>query len=142
MREISPYLLAIVVAWVVSQLLKVAIKFVKSGSFKKNLLYASGDMPSSHSASVVALATVVYYFDGVDSAVFGLSVLFAAIVMYDAIMVRWSSGEQGEALKSLIKEQKSSVRLGRVAKGHTVTEVIAGILVGLLVGILVHFVAK
>jgi acid phosphatase family membrane protein YuiD len=72
----------------------------------------------------------------------GLSVLFAAIVMYDAVMVRRSSGEQGVAIKSLIKEQKSNIKLGRIAKGHTPIEVLAGAILGLFMGILVFFVTK
>ena len=142
MKIFSPYLVSIIAAWVVAQLLKVVIKLVTSGKLKADLLYSSGGMPSSHSASVVALATVIYCVEGGDSAIFGLSVLFAAIVMYDAVMVRRSSGEQGVAIKSLIKEQKSNMKLGRIAKGHTPIEVLAGAILGLFMGILVFFVTK
>ena len=142
MKIFSPYLVSIIAAWVVAQLLKVVIKLVTSGKLKADLLYSSGGMPSSHSASVVALATVIYCVEGGDSAIFGLSVLFAAIVMYDAVMVRRSSGEQGVAIKSLIKEQKSNMKLGRIAKGNTPIEVLAGAILGLFMGILVFFVTK
>ncbi len=93
-------------------------------------------MPSAHSASVVALLTMIGGLNGVDSAIFAVAALFAAIVMYDSVMVRRSSGEQGESLKALLKEQKSRVRIPRVAKGHTPLEVAVGALFGLVVGLI------
>ncbi len=53
------------------------------------------------------------------------------------MMVRRSSGEQGESLTALIKEQKSKVRLPRVARGHTPPEVFVGALLGVLIGTVV-----
>ena len=99
-------------------------------------------MPSAHSATVVALLTVTGARDGLNSGVFGLAALFAAVVMYDAVMVRRSSGEQGVAIKALIKEQKSNVPFPRVAKGHTPSEVLVGALLGLLIGLVVFFATR
>jgi hypothetical protein len=62
--------------------------------------------------------------------------------MYDAIMVRRSSGEQGAAIHQLIKEQKSSVPLPRAAKGHTPVEVAVGALLGLIIGVVVFLATK
>ena len=98
----------------------------------------SGGMPSSHSASVCAMATIIGLREGVGSAIFGFAVLFALIVMYDALKVRRSSGEQGAALVQLIKEQKSKIGLPRVAKGHTPLEVALGGLLGVAVGLAVY----
>lgn len=97
-------------------------------------------MPSAHSATVMAVLIVIGFKDGFGSAVFGLALLFASVVMYDAMMVRRSSGEQGLALTALIKEQKSKVRLPRVAKGHTPFEVLGGAVVGVLIGIVVAYI--
>lgn len=97
-------------------------------------------MPSAHSATAVAVLTVIGLSDGVGSGLFGLALVFASVVVYDAMMVRRSSGEQGESLTALIKEQKSKVRLPRVARGHTPLEVAVGALLGLAVGIATYFV--
>jgi len=94
-------------------------------------------MPSAHSATVVAVTTIIGVVDGVGSGLFGLAVVFSSVVLYDAMMVRRSSGEQGVAITALIKERKSSVRLPRVAKGHTPLEVVVGSIVGLVVGLVV-----
>lgn len=133
---LSPYIIAIAAAWVVAQGAKYVTATVKSGDMR-NLrhLYLSGNMPSAHSASVVALMVAIGGIEGVESAIFAVAALFAAIVMYDAVMVRRSSGEQGESLRALLKEQKSQVRLPRAAKGHTPLEVSVGALLGLVVGI-------
>jgi hypothetical protein len=99
-------------------------------------------MPSSHSASAVALVTLIGLKDGFESAIFGLGALFALIVMYDAVKVRRSSGEQGEAIHSLIKEQKSGIKPPRAAKGHTPFEVVVGASLGLTIGIVVFLATK
>ena len=141
--DFSPYLLAIVLAWATAQSSKFFLKSIRnSGPINYRQLYSSGNMPSSHSASVIALMSVIGLRGGIDSAVFGLITLFAAIVMYDAFMVRRSTGEQGEAIQALIKEQKSKVRLPRAAKGHEPLEVAVGALIGLVVGLGVFLITK
>lgn len=140
--EISLYLIAGGLGWLVAQGLKYIIYGVKNRGFSARELYLSGGMPSAHSATTVAILVAIGALDGVDSAIFGLATLLTAIVMYDAVMVRRSSGEQGVALTALMKEQKSKVRLPRVAKGHTPTEVAIGGLVGLLVGFVILLISN
>lgn len=140
---ISPYILAIAASWIVAQGLKYAFIAIRHGEVKHfRQLYLSGNMPSAHSASTIALTTVIGLRDHIDSGIFAVSLLFAAIVMYDAVMVRRSSGEQGEALQKLIKEQKSKIPLPRAAKGHTPIEVVCGALLGLAIGIIVFLATK
>lgn len=136
----TPYLIAIAAGWVIAQGAKYIVVVVRTRSFKDlRQLYVSGNMPSAHSATAVSLLSVIALKDGVGSGLFGLAALFAAIVMYDAVMVRRSVGEQGEAIQALIKEQKSKVALPRAARGHTPLEVVGGALVGLVVGSVVFF---
>lgn len=137
MLEISPYIMAAGLGWVIAQTAKYIIYSLKLGRpAHYRQLYKSGRMPSAHSASTVALLAVVAGIDGVQSAMFGVTAMLAAIVLYDAMMVRRSSGEQGAALTELIKEQKSKVALPRVARGHTPAEVFFGALIGLVVGLI------
>jgi acid phosphatase family membrane protein YuiD len=122
----------------VAQGAKYIIKVIKTGDMQQlRQLYLSGNMPSAHATSVVALLVVVGLIDGVTSGLFAVAALFAAIVMYDAVMVRRSSGEQGRALQLLIKESKSTIQLPRAAKGHTPIEVLAGGVLGAIIGIVV-----
>ena len=143
MMELSPYLVAVILGWIVAQGLKYAFIAVRHRRFSHlRQLYLSGNMPSAHSASVSALTTIIALRDGITGGLFALSLLFAAIVMYDAMMVRRSSGEQGLAIQQLIKEQKSKVSLPRAAKGHTPLEVVCGGLLGLVIGIVVYIATK
>lgn len=140
MEFLSPYIIAGALGWIVSQLAKYVIASVKHGGLASyRQLYLSGHMPSAHSATVVAVLVTIGYFDGIQSGLFGLAVVFTSVVIYDAMMVRRSSGEQGVALTALLKEQKSKVSLPRVAMGHTPTEVAVGSLIGAAVGVLVCY---
>ncbi len=140
---ISPYLIAIALGWIVAQGLKyvfVVIRTGKAGNLRQ--LYLSGNMPSAHTATVVALATTVGLYEGFDSAVFAVAALLAGIVMYDAIMVRRSSGEQGVAIQELIKLGHAKIKLPRAAKGHNPSEVLVGMLLGIIIGLVVFFATK
>ncbi len=90
----------------------------------------------------MALTTLIGFKDGMGSGLFGLAALFASVVMYDAMMVRRSSGEQGMAIQELIKSLKSNVALPRSAKGHTPLEVVAGAMIGVAIGAVVFIATK
>lgn len=142
MLELSPYLIAIFIAWVAAQGSKYLIEAVRTKSLSSfRQLYLSGNMPSSHSAASVALATIIGFRTGVGSAIFAIAALFAAIVMYDAVMVRRSSGEQGAAIRELIREHKSKIRLPRAAKGHEPLEVAVGATLGFVVGLAIFLIS-
>lgn len=139
----SPYLIAILAGWLAAQGLKYVIKVAQTRSLNHfRQLYSSGSMPSAHSTIVVAIVVIAGLSDGVNSAVFGIAALLALIVMYDAVMVRRSSGEQGLALRALILEQNSTIPLPRAAQGHTPVEVLAGLVLGMIVGVVVFLATR
>jgi acid phosphatase family membrane protein YuiD len=139
----SPYIIAIAAAWIIAQGAKYVILVVKHRSFNHvRQLYSSGKMPSAHTATVIAVTTLIGCREGFGSAIYGLAVLVSAIVMYDAVMVRRSSGEQGTAIQELIREQHSKVALPRAAKGHTPMEVLVGALLGALIGFVVFLATR
>lgn len=136
--RLSPYIITLVAAWLISHTIKFFINLSNNEHYSlKTNLSISGGMPSGHSATTVAMATIIGLRDGLGSGIFGLAVLFACIVMYDAFKVRRSSGEQGLAIQQLIKESKSQVNLPRAAKGHTPLEVFVGAILGVVVGVVV-----
>jgi acid phosphatase family membrane protein YuiD len=137
--QISPYLITIFFAWFLAHIIKFVISSInKEKRSIRAHLFISGGMPSAHSAAVTAMVVIIGLKDGIGSGLFGLALLFAVIVMYDAVKVRRSSGEQGAAINKLIKETKSKIQLPRVAKGHTPTEVALGALLGAVIGIVVY----
>lgn len=142
MEIVSPYITAGLAGWVISQLGKYVVASIKSRKMASmRQLYLSGNMPSAHSATVIAVLVVIGLKDGIESGLFGLALVFASVVLYDAVMVRRSSGEQGIAITALIKEGKSAVPLPRVAMGHTPLEVAVGSLIGFIVGVSVFYLS-
>lgn len=137
------YLLVAASAWLLAQSTKRALNLLGYNKrvFRdgESALFLSGGMPSGHSATVVALSMSIGLMEGFDTTVFAISGIFAVIVMYDAMKVRYSSGVQGDTINSLIKEQKSRIAKVRVAHGHTPLEVVAGALVGAVVASVVFF---
>ncbi|KAG0465434.1 hypothetical protein HPP92_019598 [Vanilla planifolia] len=59
-------------------------------------------MPSTHSAGVAAAATSLGLERGFSDSIFGVSVIFAALVMYDAQGVRREVGYHAKILNELI----------------------------------------
>ncbi len=142
MEILSPYIIAGVAGWVISQLSKYVVASFKVGKLASvRQLYLSGHMPSAHSATVIAVLVVIGLKDGIGSGLFGLALVFSSVVLYDAMMVRRSSGEQGVAITGLIKETGSKVPLPRVAIGHTPLEVAVGSLLGFVVGVATYFIS-
>jgi len=141
-NETPIYLIAIFVAWLGAHAAKYLVSYF--GKEKRNFssMFASGGMPSSHSATVMSLATVIGLKDGFYSGFFGIAALFALIVMYDATKVRFSSGEQGLAIHEIIKEQNSNIKLPKISKGHTLLEVVIGAFLGVVIGMIVFLATK
>lgn len=100
----------------------------------------SGRMPSGHTATMVALATVVAVRDGLESGLFAVTAVIALITAYDSMMSRRSAGEQGLALTKLLQKSPfSKDPLPYVALGHKPLEVLAGGVLGVFVGLVVAF---
>jgi len=140
---ITPYLYVPIIAWLIAQIIKTAIEVIK-GDADIKYLYASGGMPSAHSAVVVSLAGYTFYHQGANSPLFGVTAIIAGIVMYDSFGVRRSSGEQAKTLNKLIGEMARNGNLRkpddfaklREVLGHQPLEVIVGAMLGALVATL------
>ena len=123
--------------WIVAQILKVFTGIFKLRKFSITaLLFGNGGMPSSHSASVTALAIACGFSYGFDSGFFAVAVMFAIIVMGDAAGVRRETGEQSKILNRITKDllsPSSPAEFDRTLKelvGHTPLQVFVGFLVG------------
>ena len=133
------YLLAPFFGWLIAQIVKIVINRTtkKEGGFSK--YFSSGEMPSAHTATVMALLTVLFITEGF-SPLFAVAATFGAVTVYDALVARRSIGEQGVALVKLLgKSPFSKDPLPRVALGHRPLEVIVGGGIGIAVGLTVAF---
>ena len=98
-------------------------------------------MPSSHSAVVTVLATMVGKEYGLDSPMFAMAAIFAFIVMYDAAGVRRAAGKQAALLNKIVETPglsnvEVSERLVEVL-GHTPVQVIVGATIGVIAGLII-----
>lgn len=83
-------------AWAVAQSMKIILNFFVERKWDFRIIFASGGMPSSHSALCTALTTSVAICHGVADSLFPVCLGFSLIVMYDAIGVRRHAGMQAE----------------------------------------------
>lgn len=108
--------------------------------FRAERLVGSGGMPSCHSATVCALATSAGVVCGTDSPIFGVAVMMAIVVMYDAMGVRRETGRQAVAINHLFERLKemgsgfstmfSQERLKEFV-GHSPIQVLVGAILGI-----------
>jgi len=123
------------IAWAVAQILKVTIELIWRRKLNLRLLTSAGGMPSSHSASVCALATAIAIHDSTSSSLFAISLLLAIVVMYDAAGVRRAASIQARILNQIIDELFQGHPIGetrlRELLGHTPVEVAAGAALGI-----------
>ncbi len=141
----NPYLVVPLATWAVAQVAKFAIAAIR-GRIDFRYLYASGGMPSVHSAVVSSLAMTAFLVDGFGSHLFGLVAIFAMVVMYDSFGVRRSAGEQAVALNQLIENLEHSrfkfdgpAPKLREILGHQPREVMAGAVTGIVLGALFNY---
>ena len=128
-------LVIFVAAWVITQGAKYMLELRNHKNVKlRRVVSESGGMPSSHSAVVIAVATFIGVKEGVHSSIFGLAFVFAMVVIYDSMKVRFSNGKQGEAINNIIEKGKLDVSKVRIVKGHTPLEVAVGSTIGFLLG--------
>ncbi len=101
----------------------------------------TGGMPSSHSAAVAALTTTVGLEEGPLSSLFGVTLFFSLIVMYDAAGLRRAAGRQATLLNQIVAEHENrALREKRLFEllGHTPLEVLVGALLGVGSALLLH----
>jgi acid phosphatase family membrane protein YuiD len=133
------YLLPPFVAWAIAQVLKVVVTSVRRRHLDLRVLADQGGMPSSHSAIVAALTTVVGRLNGVTSDVFAIALIFSIVVMYDAQGVRRAAGLQAAVLNRLVADLMAhrAIQETRLREliGHTPVEVLVGAALGIAVGL-------
>jgi uncharacterized protein len=129
-----------VIIWFMVQSFKVIFELVKNKKLNIRRIWGSGGMPSSHTALVCSLATVVAIREGVASSSFAISVVLAAVVMYDAAGVRRAAGKQARVLNQIIENEGDINVQEKLIEllGHTPKEVFVGAIVGVFVSILLY----
>lgn len=141
----SNYLLmSAVVAWLVAQIIKIF-----TGVYRDRhvnilvLLFSTGGMPSSHSASVLGLTTAAAFQEGYDSPIFAVCAVLSIVVIIDAMGVRYETGKQSKMLNKIVKEiftdNENAETHFKEFIGHTPLQVFVGAFLGIAVGVIMFF---
>lgn len=132
-----------VAAWVIAQILKTIIYAIINRKIHVRRLVGDGGMPSSHSATVTAIATTSALCFGFGSFEFGVTVILAFIVMHDAMGVRKETGKHAMILNDMIelfetmgKDLSPEDKLKEFV-GHSPLQVVAGAALGLAVAFII-----
>ena len=126
--------------WFGIQLFKLIYDLVTTKKFNFKRIMGAGGMPSSHSAVVAGITTLIGKYEGVDTPLFALSLTVAFVVMYDACGVRRAAGKQAKLLNKIVQTPgltniEVTEKLQEVL-GHTPVQVFVGALIGLIVGLI------
>ena len=127
--------------WFGIQLFKLIYDLCTTKKFNFKRIMGAGGMPSSHSAVVAGIATLIGKYEGVGTPIFALALIVAFVVMYDACGIRRAAGKQAVLLNKLIETpgltgMQVSERLVEVL-GHTPVQVFVGALIGVFAGLIV-----
>jgi acid phosphatase family membrane protein YuiD len=129
-------------SWILAQILKVLVILFNRRKrplreLVEIMIWRTGGMPSSHTATVASMTVAVAIQEGLDSTFFAISFFFALVVMRDAMGVRCSSGLQAKALNLLGKKTGERLEFEyhpvKEIHGHTPLELIVGALLGIFI---------
>jgi acid phosphatase family membrane protein YuiD len=130
--------------WLLAQILKIPIGFLRTHRWNWALFFGAGGMPSSHSSLITSTAAAVGLYYGFDSPVFGVATAIAMIVVYDATGIRRQAGMQAQKINILVEELLKGHPISdkhlREVLGHTPLEAAGGVLLGLAVALGLWFV--
>ena len=113
------------IAIVIAEILKLVITSFQERRIRWRDFARPGGMPSGHSTLAASIVMIVFMKKGIHSLEFAISAVFAFLVVYDSIKVRYEAGKHAAVLNYLLGEKKLEERLG-----HTFLEMLAGIFLG------------
>lgn len=136
----NKYVYVPIILWVCIQTYKVLYDLYKTKKLNFKRIIGAGGMPSSHSAVVISMACLIGKYQGVDTPIFGLSLMVACVVMYDACGVRRAAGKQAKVLNEIVNTPGlTNVQVQeklQEALGHTPVQVFVGALIGIIAGLI------
>ena len=115
----NKYIVIPLLLWFCIQIFKVIYDLITTKKFNFKRIMGAGGMPSSHSAVVVGLATLIGKYEGINTPIFAIALIFSFVVMYDAAGVRRAVSEK------LVE-----------VLGHTPIQVVVGAAIGVIVGLI------
>lgn len=142
----NPVGISTMLGWILGQLIKMPVEYLRHKRWDWTLLLSAGGMPSSHSALMTAVTTSIGLNAGWGSPVFALALAITGIVVYDATGVRRQAGFHAERINQIAREllklkklEENDASYLREIIGHTPGEAAAGVLFGALIALAVQW---
>lgn len=131
--------IAATLGYFLASVAKIIIMFFKGEKVRLLLAFSTGGMPSSHSATVTALATSIFMHEGFSTS-FVIAFFFACVVIADAFGVRMETGKQAHVINQMMKKDRIKAHKFNELVGHTPKQVLVGAIFGICIAILFYFV--
>lgn len=138
------YLLTPIFAFIIAQGTKIVLRSQKRKVTWRDI-FSYSNMPSSHTAVVISMVTILGLKLGIDSPIFAATFVYALIVITDAVGLRNYLGQHGKTLNILVKDLKEDEFLDQAYPkllekiGHTPLQVLIGGLIGIATGFMTFF---
>lgn len=129
------YIIIPIIAMITSQAIKTATDKVKGNFDPKGFWITYGGMPSSHTAFITSILTLVVLKVGLTSPLLGVAGVFAFLTIRDAVGFRNVVGKQNKLLnkirEKLSEKDKKQFPALREQMGHSPLEILGGAIWGI-----------
>jgi uncharacterized protein len=123
-------------SYLIGGILKVVFYYLGRGKIELKMLFRTGGMPSTHTATVTAMTTTLYLLEGVSN-LFIVCFIVSLVIISDALGVRRAAGKQAQLLNDIVGEFQYSgkFKAKRLYEllGHTPKQVLGGLILGIIV---------
>ncbi|MDB5952644.1 MAG: acid phosphatase [Massilia sp.] len=135
------YLVTPVLTWLVVGPIKFLITSVRQRRLAFDLV-GNGGFPSTHSAEVTSMATLIALREGINDPAFGVAVTLAFVIMIDANSLRQHVGRQAAAINRIVGAGAGAgTKPLRERMGHTLVEIGGGIVTGIAVAFAINYLS-
>lgn len=129
------YIIIPIIIGIISQSIKIIIEYFDTKKIDFMRFFdGMGGMPSTHSAVVSSISTLVYIDYGISSVLFSITLIFSLIVIYDSMGIRYECSKQAK----IINEKFGTDLKDKL--GHKPIEVLVGIILGMILSYLFNYI--
>lgn len=133
----SQLFLTCIVAWILAHLFKLIIALIKSKNYRSiKQFFDSGGFPSGHTTLVTTLFFSLGLSQGWTAQITTVTGVFAIIVIYDALNIRFQAGLHARILNELGKMNPITGKAFKENLGHTYVEMFGGLFLGILCAVI------
>lgn len=134
------------ISMIIAQVSKLFTKYFVKGEWDFAVMMSTGGMPSSHTSLVTTLTITLGMIHGFDSVWFAVSFVFSAVIIHDAMGIRYEAGKHASVLNRIaddiayiMKRDENSDEKFKELLGHKPIEVFVGFLLGIIVALVGYY---